>query len=114
MCVHTCVSGVHTCVCEQSVRAEAHGLSQIRGELFWLQSHGPEVMKGRLLKQPGDNSHCSAVLSGLHGTCGRVCTHRGAPAAAVAAPGLCFKDEQPTGRQALIGSGEQSDHAHIA
>lgn len=41
-------------------------------------------------------------------------THRGAPAAAVTAPWLCLKDEQPTGRQAPIGSGEQSDHAHIA
>lgn len=109
-------AGVHTCVGEQSVRAEAHILSQVGGELVWFQSHRPEVMERRLLKQQGGNSQPSIFLTRARGMCGRVRVrrHRGSLAAVVAAPRLCCKDEEPAGRQALIGPAEEADHAHVS
>lgn len=59
----TCETCGRTCVGEQSVGAEAHALGQVRGELLWLQSHRPEVMKRRLLKQQRDSSQHSVILT---------------------------------------------------
>lgn len=68
-----------TCVCDESVGAEAHAVRQVGGELFRPEPQTPVVTE-----------RC----------------FRGSLAVAVAAPWLRLQDKYSTWRQALIGSFE--------
>lgn len=86
-----------TCVFEESVRAEAHSVGQVRRELFRFEPQTLVVTIRRLLNNMNRNSYNGVVEEGpmrfvFVYPCVCLC-YRGPLAVAVAAPWLRLQDE---------------------